>query len=89
MTTEYFGPPYLDSVFEWLGIPVFDRVVQLELTGSAVDDSVANIAGELSCLRAIELFNTSITDQWLKRFQGQNPDCKVISNGSSIAESAG
>ena len=89
MITEYLGPPYLESLVGLCGYPVYDRVVQIELHGPKIDDTIAAIAGNFPHLRAIEFRKTSVTDDWLESFQQHRPDCQIESDSSATNETAG
>ena len=89
MITEYLGPPYLESLVGLCGYPVYDRVVQIELHGPKIGNSIAAIAGEFPYLRVIELQDTSVTEDWLDRFREDHPDCEIRSEIATSAKNAG
>ena len=83
MTTEYLGPSFLKSLFETFEIPVYNRVVLIELYGQKIDDSIANTALRFPHVRLIKLNGTSVTDKWIANYQERISECKIVINNAS------
>lgn len=77
VTTDYFGPPLLKTYLLRSGLPVFDRVVAIELHGPDVNDSIADITERFPCLRSVALNRTSVSQKWIDEFRQRHPACKI------------
>ena len=59
----------------------FDRVIRMELRGSAVDDQAMPKLDGLRCLESLTFTGTRVSDQWIQRFRELHPECVVIKDG--------
>lgn len=88
MSVTYQGLPAAEPFLRKCGLPYYDRITEVELTGGRYSDEVVPQLARLRRLQKLTLNATNISTEGLARLSAQLRHCKIDVNTNGLFAAA-